>query len=218
MSVNGSSTAEHVVLLHGIWMRGFSLTVLKRRLEGAGYRTSLIEYASVVRGPEPSVARVVDHALRLGSTRLHFVGHSLGGLIALQALQRAPQLPPGNVVCLGSPLRGSAAARGLTRLPGGGWLMGKSADLLRAGLDEGWSVPRAVGMIAGSRPVGLGSVVGPLRAPHDGTVSVEETRSPGLGDHLVVDVTHTGLVFSEVVAQQTVKFLRDGRFEHAGTA
>lgn len=205
---------EHVVLLHGIWMRGFSLAALRRRLESAGYVSHVFEYASVARGPEPSIAHLIEHVDALGAQRLHFVGHSLGGLVALQALRQAKKLPPGHVVCLGSPLNGSAAARSLARLPGGGWIMGKSLDLLRNGLDR-WDGSRPVGAIAGRLPMGLGFVVGPLTLPNDGTVSVEETRLPGITDHCIVAATHTGLLFSEEAARQTIRFLRDARFEAA---
>ena len=173
----------------------------------------MIEYASVLRGPQLSVERVVEKVRGLGGAQVHFVGHSLGGLIALQALRAAPNLPPGRVVCLGSPLRGSSAARGLTRMAGGSWLMGKSADLLHEGL-QAWDGARPVGVIAGRTPRGLGRLLGSLAAPNDGTVSVEETQLPGIADHLVLASTHSGLVFSGEVAQQTVNFLRDGRFAH----
>ena len=103
--------SEHVVLLHGIWMRGFSLAALRARLSKAGYASHLFEYASVVHGPEPSVQRLIEKVAQLRAQCVHLVGHSLGGLIALQAARRGGALPPGHVVCLGSPLKGSAAAR-----------------------------------------------------------------------------------------------------------
>jgi pimeloyl-ACP methyl ester carboxylesterase len=208
---------EHVLLLHGIWMRGFSLLALRRRLETAGYSTELFEYASVMRGPEPSVERLVDRVRKVTAARVHLVGHSLGGLIALQTVRRAAEFPPGHIVCLGSPLNGSSAARGLARFPGGSYLMGKSHDILRDGLDH-WDGSRPVGMIAGRLPFGLGAVVGSLPAPNDGTVSVAETELPGLTDHCTVAATHTGLLFSEAVANLAIAFLRDGRFGAAAPA
>ena len=102
---------EHVILLHGLWMRGFTLAMLRRRLEREGYRVDLFDYASVMSGPNVGVERLLQRVQALKSEKIHFVGHSLGGLIALQALQRAPSLTGGHVVCLGSPLRGSSVAR-----------------------------------------------------------------------------------------------------------
>jgi pimeloyl-ACP methyl ester carboxylesterase len=203
--------AEKVILLHGVWMRGFSLLALRRRLEAAGYATELFEYASVVGGPEPGIARLVERMRAANAPRVHLVGHSLGGLVALQAVRRDANLPPGRIVCLGSPLKGSSTARGVAKLPGGGWLLGRSLDILRTGLER-WNGERDVGVVAGSLPIGLGRVIGGFTGAHDGTVSVEETRLDGIADHREVPVTHTGMLFSPAVAQLTADFLRDGRF------
>lgn len=205
---------DSVILLHGIWMRSLSLVALRRRLMAAGFAPQSFEYASVVQGPEPSVARLLERVRALRSERVHLVGHSLGGLIALLAARQAGDLPPGNVVCLGSPLCGSAAARGLSRIPGGATVMGRSAQILRSGLAR-WDGTRAVGSIAGRRPIGLGALVGALHGEHDGTVSVQETQLQGIADHCTVTATHSGLLFSEEAAALTVNFLRSGRFHTA---
>jgi pimeloyl-ACP methyl ester carboxylesterase len=204
--------SEHVILLHGLWMRGFTLTALRRRLERAGYAVELFDYASVLRDPQVSIERLLDRARVLAEEHeVHFVGHSLGALIALQALQRAPDLTHGRVVCLGAPLRGSAAARGVARLPGGSFVIGKNLDILRNGIAR-WDGRQAVGGIAGRLPLGFGLAMRTLASPHDGTVSVSETELPGLTDHIVVSTTHTGLLFSREAADQTIAFLRSARF------
>jgi pimeloyl-ACP methyl ester carboxylesterase len=141
---------------------------------------------------------------------VHLVGHSLGGMLALLACVEG-DLPAGRIVCLGSPLAGSAAARGLIGHWGGDLLLGNARDLLEHGLKR-WDGPREVGMVAGYLPMGLGSVVGALPDEHDGSVAVAETRLPGLADHCMVETTHTGLLMSAEVAQQAAAFLRDGRF------
>jgi len=204
---------EHVILLHGLWMRAFTLTMLRRRIERAGYTVHLFDYASVMHDPELSIAELLKRARALRGEKIHFVGHSLGGLMALRALKQVRDLPGGRVVCLGSPLCGSQVARSVASLPGGSLLVGKSADILRDGLRR-WDGPHAVGAIAGRLPIGLGFVLGSLGSPHDGTVSVAETRLPGLADHCVVPATHMGLVFSDEAANQTVAFLRSERFAH----
>jgi len=188
--------SEHVILLHGLWMRAFTLTMLRRRLERAGFTVHLFDYASVMHDPDLSIAELLKRARALHGDKIHFVGHSLGGLMALRALKKARDLAGGRVVCLGSPLCGSQVARSVASLPGGSLLVGKSADILRTGLRR-WDGPHAVGAIAGRMPLGLGFVVGSLSSPHDGTVSVAETRLPGLADHCVVPATHLGLVFSD---------------------
>jgi len=205
--------SDHVILLHGLWMRGFTLTALRGRLERAGFVVDLFDYASVFRDPEISIDRLTQRVQSVPGT-VHFVGHSLGGLIALQALQRAPRLTAGRVVCLGAPLRGSAVARGVARLPGGPLIIGQSLEILRNGIER-WEGQQAVGAIAGRLPIGFGAAMRALASPHDGTVSVAETELPGLTDHVVVPATHTGLLFSQQAADQTIAFLRGARFAHA---
>jgi pimeloyl-ACP methyl ester carboxylesterase len=202
---------ERVILLHGLWMRAFTLAALRQRLQNAGFEVELYDYASVLRGPEEGVERLVQRAHEYKGAKIHFVGHSLGGLIALQALQCAPQMTRGRVVCLGTPLRGSAVARSVAGLPGGSLVIGKSLGILREGLQR-WEGRQAVGAIAGRLPIGFGFAFGALASPHDGTVSVAETELPGLTDHCVVPATHTGLLFSQDAADQVIAFLRNARF------
>ncbi len=205
---------EHIVLVHGLWMRGFTLTTLRRRLEREGFSVEIFDYASVFHTPVVSIEKLLHRAKLSKKIKVHFVGHSLGGLLVLQALQKEPDLANGRVVCLGSPLRGSAVARALAGFPGGFILLGRSIETLRNGLDR-WDGEQQVGMVAGRVPLGLGLAIGGLVAPHDGTVSVEETQLPGLTDHCIVAATHTGLPFSDEVARQTIAFLTSARFSRA---
>ena len=69
-------------------------------------------------------------------------------------------------------------------------------------------------MVAGRVPHGLGALFGQFDGEHDGTVAVAETRLPGLADHVVVDASHSGLLFSGAAAAQTLAFFQDGRFRH----
>jgi len=209
--VSAQTSDELVVLVHGLWMRGFTLAALRKRLEREGFAVDTFDYASVFHSPAVSVERLQQRVRLSKSKKVHFVGHSLGGLMVLQALQKEPELATGRVVCLGTPLRGSAVARGLGGLPGGNFVIGKNLDILRDGIEH-WTGTNEVGAIAGRLPYGLGVAVGGLSAPHDGTVSVEETKVPGLTDHCIVDATHSGLPFSEEAARQTIAFLTTARF------
>ncbi|HEX5305503.1 MAG TPA: alpha/beta hydrolase [Dyella sp.] len=211
---------EHVILLHGLWMRGFALAMLHRRMIEAGFRVHRFDYLSVANTQERILERLRGHVIELGELEgtVHLVGHSLGGLLALQVCHGAHDLPPGRVVCLGSPLLGSAAAREFSSLGRSGEaLLGHNRGLLEKGLDH-WGGPREVGMIAGRSPIGLGAVLAHIEGEHDGTVAVSETRLPGLADHCVVDTSHTGLLFSADVARLTARFLREGHFAAAATA
>ncbi len=206
---------EQVILLHGIWMRGITLLPLARRLRAGGYAVQTMDYASVFGGIEPAIASLRERMHASAAERVHVVGHSLGGVVALEATRGARSLPQGHLVCLGPPLRGSAVARAMAAVPGGRWLMGQSAHVLADGIVE-WDDARRVGVIAGRLPLGLGIAIGPLRAPHDGTVAVVETQLPGIADHQVVATSHTGMLFSSEVADLTLAFLRHGRFAPAG--
>jgi pimeloyl-ACP methyl ester carboxylesterase len=201
--------APPLILLHGLWMGPWALAPLARRLREAGFDVATLGYASARGGPEPAIAGLIDRLQERPATQI--VAHSLGGLIALEALRRAPDLPPRRVVCLGSPLCGSRAAAGLSRWDGGRWLLGRSGELLRCGLPP-WRGAGEVGMIAGTRGLGAGRLLARLQPPHDGTVEVDETRLPGLTDHLALPVTHTGLLFSAAAAAQTATFLREAMF------
>jgi pimeloyl-ACP methyl ester carboxylesterase len=203
--------AQHVILLHGLWMRAFAMGLLRRRLMDEGFRVHRFEYMSVAAPPERAIARLRKRMLELAPGPVHLVGHSLGGMLALLACTDSPDLPEGRIVCLGSPLAGSASARGLIGHWGGDMLLGNSRALLEHGFER-WDGPREVGMVAGCTPLGLGSVLGELTDQHDGSVAVAETRLPGLTDHCMVETNHTGLVMSAAVAQQAALFLRDGRF------
>ena len=203
---------DRVVLLHGLWMPGVAMHWLAAKLAAAGFAPETFTYSSVAGGPDRAVARLAD-VLRTGGPA-HIVAHSLGGLVALQALCDAPDLPVERVVCLGSPLRGSGAAAGvLAHLPGASALLGRSAALLRAGFPC-WRGRAEVGIVAGRVPLGLGAWFAGVPGAHDGTVAVAETELEGAADHVVVAASHSGLLFSAEAAGQAIAFLRDGRFNH----
>lgn len=181
------------------------------RLAGAGFLPESFDYASVLADPERAVPRL---ASCLSRAPCHVLGHSLGGVLALSTLRRHPQIRVGRVVCLGSPLCGSAVARDAGGRPWRAMTVGRSAVLLQQGCPE---MPAGieVGMVAGDRPLGLGQFFGHVEGPHDGTVAVAETRPPGLCDHIVVPASHSGLLFSSPAARQVANFLETGRFLHA---
>ncbi|MCX7512956.1 esterase/lipase family protein [Frateuria hangzhouensis] len=206
---------DQIILLHGLWMRGFALGLLHKRMAEAGFAVDRFDYMSVVSSQERIVERLHSRMQRHAPGPVHLVGHSLGGLLALQACREAADLPPGRIVCLGSPVKGSAAARGFAGFgQGGEALLGHNRALLEHGM-ECWEGAREVGMIAGRVPIGLGAMLAHMEGEHDGTVAVAETQLPGLADHCVVETSHTGLVLSADVARQTVHFLQHGHFAPA---
>jgi pimeloyl-ACP methyl ester carboxylesterase len=209
------TTRRHVLLLHGIWMVGATLRWFGTRLRAAGHAPEIFGYHSIVGGPQAAVPRLVRR-LREGPPA-DIVAHSLGGLIALQALAEVPELPAARVVCLGVPLSGSAAAQRLARSPVTALYLGRSGALLQQGCPA-WPEQHSVGMIAGRLPRGLGAFFARFDGAHDGTVAVAETRAPQLADHVVVAASHSGLLFSAEAARQADAFLREGRFDHRDDA
>lgn len=198
---------RRVVLLHGLWMHAPAMHWFASRLRSEGFDVVPMGYFSVLESTDSAVSRIVRALERQPGT--HLVGHSLGGLMALQAAARSQ---PGRVVCLGSPLAGSRAADGVaSRVPAGRSLIGQHRELLLGGAG---ALPPGieVGMVAGNQPRGLGGVIARLPGEHDGTVAVEETRVPGLAGHVVVEASHTGLIFSREAVAHAAVFLRDGRF------
>jgi len=208
-SVPPGTPAPRVLLVHGIWNAKAWLAPFALRLRREGLAPALFGYDSVLREPERAAERLIAR-LRQEPTRL-LVGHSLGGLIILEALRRAPDLPVERVVCLGSPLRGSAAATALAGRAPLSLLLGRSRQILEAGCPP-WTGPAAVGVVAGDRARGLGGLFARFDGPSDGTVSVDETRLEGVADHCIVPASHSGLVFSAVAAAQAAAFLHAGRF------
>ncbi len=201
--------SRRIILLHGLWMPGAAMQWLATQLKAEGFDTEIFSYHSVADGPDQAVPRLVE-VLRRGQGA-DIVAHSLGGLIALQALREAPELATNRVVCLGSPLTGSGAATGALRWAPAAAMLGRSAALLQNGV-AGWKGRAEVGVVAGCVPHGLGALFAGFEGEHDGTVAVAETRLPGVADHVVVDASHSGLLFSAEAVQLTTAFLRTGRF------
>lgn len=203
-------TTRRVVLLHGIWMPAASMAWHAARLRRAGFQPEVFSYFGAARGHDSAMRQLVE---RLGRSPTHVLAHSLGGLIALTVLQRHPELPVERIVCFGSPLRGSRAAHALRRRRWTAFCLGHAADLLDHGLAE-WNGRPQLGIIAGSKRLGLGQLFAAFDGDHDGTVAVDETRIPGVADHLVLPESHASLLFSREASRQAVAFLRQGRFLH----
>ena len=201
-----------VVFVHGLWLTGIEATLLCGRLaRELRCDTHIFHYASVRASMRDIVRSLGEYTARLQAGTVHFVGHSLGGIVLLRFFEQSPQLPPGRIVLLGSPTRGSRAAHRVARWRIGATIMGQNvaAELLKTP-ERYWNARRELGVIAGDLPLGLGNLFGRLRVPNDGTICVEETELPGASDRIVLPVSHTGMLFSTRVARQTAAFLATG--------
>ncbi|MBT8047564.1 MAG: alpha/beta fold hydrolase [Xanthomonadales bacterium] len=204
-------TAE-VILVHGLWFGSWAMARLDRNLQAQGFAVRRFSYRSTAGEIDRHSHELMDFAAQSGAQRQHFVGHSLGGLVILHMLNRPNDLAPGRVVLLGSPLDGSIIARRSERVPGGARLLGEVRNALQSGYGR-LVDNRETGMIAGTRAVGLGLLLGGTGKPGDGTVAVDETRTTGLKDHLLMPVTHTSMLYSAEVARQAACFLDTGGFD-----
>lgn len=209
LMTNASPT---VILVHGLWFRSAGMRPLASRLRRRGYHPHLFDYPSVHGHADDHCRDLACFAREQHQQELHWIGHSMGGLMVLRTLLEHRDLPPGRVVLLGSPVMGSGVARRLRERWWSHWLVGANADLLTRGIRTPESHP--VGVIAGNRNLGMGRVFGGVSGHGDGTVAVKETRLPQAADHIVLPVTHTGMVMSAAVAKQADAFLKEGHFLH----
>jgi len=210
--------ADQVVLLHGLGRTESAMLILENSLAGAGFEVHNIGYPSNDETPDQLVARVsaaINTCCANNERTVHFVGHSLGGLLIRAYL--ADGLPDnmGRVVLLGTPNRGSELAdleEGLTSTILE--LAGPTAQMLGTGPD-GFpaSLPAPnfeVGVIAGTMDAIVTNEWLPL--PNDSMVSLESAKLEGMSDFRAIEVTHFGLRNNPIVAEATIAFLKDGAF------
>ena len=202
---------EAVILVHGLWTNGLEMWRLRQQLASAGYDCYLFRYSSMRTTPEENAKRLNDYAKSLSAPIVHFVCHSLGGLVVLHLFDQFPSQKPGRIVLLGTPVNGSAVAQRLYKNTLTRWLLGRSVEGL-LGERPAWFNWRDLGIIAGTLPIGAGILLGGLSGPNDGTVAVDEAVLSGATDFITLPVSHTGLLYSEQVAIQVVTFLRAGKF------
>jgi pimeloyl-ACP methyl ester carboxylesterase len=214
---SSDTAAPGVVLLHGIARTSRSLRKLERALQGAGFATLNLDYASRKKPIEALAADIHPQIARFEKScggPIHFVAHSMGGLLARLyiATYRPAQLA--RVVMLGTPNRGSEVADLLKRSalyrafygPAGQQLSTDRAHALTSSPDY------PVGVIAGCRSLDPIASTFILPRPNDGRVSVESSKLEGMADHVIVGASHTGLPGHPIAIGQTIAFLRTGRF------
>ncbi len=180
-------------------------------------RALLFSYQSVRGTLDENAAALASFIHEQGLTGVHIIGHSLGGVVALRMLANDATAVPGRVVCLGSPLCGSRAADVLSRQDWAEAILGRSLTegVINKAANE-WASHvcehREIGIIAGTVPLGFGQLVADFDEPNDGTIAVSETRLEGATDHLVMEVSHKGMLVSNDVTDQAAAFLRRGEF------
>ena len=180
-------------------------------------RVSLFSYPSVRGTLDENAAALANFIHESGRDHAHLIGHSLGGVLALRMHANYPDSLPGRVVCLGSPLTGSRAANFMNELEWAEEIIGRSVpDAMIHQTANDWAAEiaqqRDIGVIAGNVPLGFGRLVANFDEENDGTVSVSETQLEGAKDHVIMPVSHKGMLVSADVADQSAAFIRRGKF------
>ena len=218
-------SAECVVLLHGLNRSWRAMQPMAEALRDAGFTTANVDYPSQAGSVEILAPMAVETGLnecrRAGAERIHFVTHSIGGILLRYSHQQNPIPDLGRVVMLAPPNQGSEVIDVTRNWPTTGIFAGEAG--LQLGTDED-SIPSQLGpvdfelgVIAGSRTMNP-VMSAMLPNPDDGKVSVANTKVDGMNDFLVVKNNHHYIINSDVVKRNTAAFLRTGEFEDSDKA
>ncbi|MCP4691970.1 MAG: alpha/beta hydrolase [Desulfobacterales bacterium] len=209
-----------VVLLHGLARTALSMSGLARHLSGAGFHTVNVNYPStrktISRIAEEHLHPVVVQCREKGWDKIHFVTHSMGGIVVRQYLQTR-SLPAGSrVVMLSPPNKGSEVTDGLKGLFLYQWIMGPAGAELGTGPGSTPNrlgpIDMEVGIITGSKSLNpLFSDM--IEGPDDGKVAVKNAKLPEMADFFVVESSHGFIMNNPDVKRQTACFLTHGKFE-----
>ncbi len=212
-------SSECVVLLHGLNRSWRAMDKMAEALQQEGFSTANVDYPSSSLPIEELAPRVVGEGLnqcrQTGATSIHFVTHSLGGILVRYEQAHEPIPDLGRVVMLGPPNQGSEVIDKTRNLPGIGILSGEAG--LQLGTDEE-SIPAQLGPVDFELGVIAGTgTINPfmsamLPAEDDGKVTVARTRIKGMDDFKVVPDSHFAMMRSDSVIAATARFLRTGSF------
>ncbi len=220
MGCRASWATEGVILLHGLCRTDRSMEKMASALTSAGYVVLNVDYPSRTATIQELADKTIQTALqddRLASVvTIHFVTHSLGGILVRQYLKTHGIECLGRVVMLGPPNQGSEVVDTLGDFAFFNTLHGPSGRQLGT---SPMSIPNQLGpvnfelgVIAGDRSINWINSLAMIKGPDDGKVSVERTKVEGMKAHRVLHVAHPFLMRSNRVIQETIRFLRSGEF------
>jgi triacylglycerol lipase len=218
-----TSGQEHVILLHGLSRTQRSMHSMENSLRRAGYRVWNIGYpsrtASIRELSETAIGKALADCRSARATRIHFVTHSLGGILVRSYLSTHDVPELGRVVMLAPPNQGSELVDVFGHWKLFRWLHGQTGRELGT---TGSSTPNRLGAVTFE----LGIIAGNLSirwvnsclipGPDDGTVSVERTKVAGMSEHILIPATHTFIMRNRTALRHTLSFLQTGTFAHSG--
>ena len=207
-----ASQGAGIVLVHGLWNRGWSMASMAKRLRNRGHHVVVFSYPTRSDCLDGHADKLYEFINENRAEELHLVGHSMGGLVILNLLSRFDDLPPGRIVLMGTPVKGAGVVKRLQKLPGQKLMFGKARENLLQGF--GYTpLDRETGMIRGTRALGLGRMTGKRDEPNDGSVTISETDLDGLKDSVELEVAHSEMLVSAEVIEQIEQFLLQGKFK-----
>lgn len=217
--ISVSARADCVVLLHGMARTAASMQPLAEALIEEGYSVVNIGYKSRSKIVEELAPEAIETSYQEcpDAETVHFVTHSLGGILLRYYLEQQDLPRLGRVVMLAPPNQGSGVVDAIGWLPGFDLFNGPAGDQL--GTDEN-SIPLSLGPVDFELGIMAGTkTVNPilslyLENPDDGKVSVEKTKVEGMQDFIEVPHSHTFMMGKDVVIQQSIAFLKTGQFIH----
>jgi len=219
-----NQATDCVVLLHGLNRSWRTMGKLAESLQEDGFSTANIDYPSTTEPVEVLAPLVVNEGLQkcrhTGATQIHFVTHSLGGILLRYAYNQDPIPDLGRVVMLGPPNQGSEVIDktrnwpGVTTITGvAGLQLGTDADSIPSQLGP---VDFELGVIAGTGTTNP-FMSAMLPDEDDGKVTVARTQVEGMDDFKVVRNSHFSMMKSDDVIHDTSEFLRTGRFPESAS-
>lgn len=223
--MNDTIKKETVILLHGIGHSMLNMAFIARALKKHGYAAINLTYPSLRHNIKTLSqwlsARLKEKGVWEYSATVHFIGHSMGGLVIGAYLQEErgnfPQQKLGRVVMLGTPHGGSEVADALHKSLPYKILFGPAGQELTtfARAHDKIRPFYELGIIAGTQNwmYPLGQVL--IKKPNDGCVSIESTKLSGMTDHIAVPALHGTMGWSRNVQSQAIAFLKKGMFDHA---
>jgi len=200
-----------VVFVHGLYMNGWDMTLLRRRVRDCGFDVYQFSYPSMRHTAEENADDLQAFISRLPQQEVHFVCHSLGGLVIRHLFHRYPQRP-GRVITLGTPHHGSEVAHFLAGFRASRWLLGKSTVRALLGGAPEWITEHEIAGICGNKRLGVDVLLRVIKGPNDGTVAVADCQFEAFKQVIILPVSHMHMLFAQSVAAQCCAFLKTGQF------